>query len=244
MANIIIPFRGNLTKKCSKANYIPSTKSLSFDGTDDYVDCDLMTGLDLVPAFTISLWLKFDNLSGVQRIAGQRFGGNNIISLATVGDEVYPSIDGAYGATIGANLIASTWYHMTMVFDGNLIGNENRLKLYIDGVQESLLPFVGTIPATTKANPTPFYLGDDGFFQDYYGGLIDEVCILNRAATPAEITTLSTAPTVDLSSLNPIAWYRNGDGDTYPTIRNVSCLGINDGAMTNMSALDIVTDVP
>ena len=69
------------------------------------------------------------------------------------------------------------------------------------------------------------------------------MALFNRAVTPTEIVTLSTAPTVNLTDLNPIAWYRMGDGDTYPTITDNGSGG-NDGTMTNMDAGDIVSDVP
>ena len=76
-----------------------------------------------------------------------------------------------------------------------------------------------------------------------FNGNIDEVCLLDRVATPTEIATLSSSPTVDLTSLNPYSWYRNGDGDTYPTITDNGSGG-NDGTMINMSAIDIVLEVP
>jgi hypothetical protein len=76
-----------------------------------------------------------------------------------------------------------------------------------------------------------------------FEGNIDEVSAYNRVVTPAEIVTLSTAPTVDLTSLSPLAWYRNGDGDTYPTITDNGSGG-NSGTMTNMDAGDIENVVP
>jgi len=191
-----------------------NTYSLDFDGVEDYMTCGYISELSQTQTFTISVWLKFDNVSGTQRILGQRFNASNLISFAVVGDEVYPSIDGAYGVTT-TNLTSDIWYHMVLVFDGTLIGNENRLKLYIDGVQESLLPFVGTIPSTTGVNPNPFYLGTDGFTTpNYYGGLMDEVGIFNTAEPIDNLWDGSGKPT-NLASLNPIAWYRMGDNGAY-----------------------------
>lgn len=47
---------------------------------------------------------------------------------------------------------------LTQVFDGSQSGNANRLKIYLDGVQQTL-SFTGTIPATTGAQ-TQIAIGD------------------------------------------------------------------------------------
>ena len=71
---------------------------------------------------------------------------------------------------------------------------------------------------------------------------MDEVGIFNTAEPIANLWDGSGIPT-DLTDLNPIAWYRNGDGDTYPTITDNGSGG-NNGTMTNMTAGSIVSDVP
>lgn len=218
--------------------------SLLFDGVDDYVTCGNMSGLDAVQSFTISTWLKFDNVVGTKRLIGKRHNNSSYISLNFDGNILVPGINGAYGLT-NVTFTGGTWYHLAMVFDGTLTGNINRLKLYVDGVQKTL-SFGGTIPSVTynfALNPATFYLGTDGFSTpNYYGGLMDEVGIFNTAEPIANLWDGSGKPT-DLTGLNPIAWYRNGDGDTYPTITDHGSGG-NNGTMTNMDAGDIVSDVP
>jgi predicted esterase len=57
----------------------------------------------------------------------------------------------AYGRT-GANAITvGAWYHLAFVYDGTQTGNANRVKLYINGVQQTLNFDATTIPATTSS---------------------------------------------------------------------------------------------
>ena len=194
-----------------------NTYSLDFDGMDDYMTCGYMSELDAIQTFTISMWVKFDNLTGTQRIIGKRYNAVYHIACNVVGTEFYPSINGAYGSTTDANLVGGTWYHIAMVFDGTLTGNINRLKLYVDGIQK-ILSFNGTIPSITydfALNPSTFYLGTDGFSTpNYYGGKMDEVSIFDTPEPIANLWDGSGKPT-DLTSLNPIAWYRMGDNGAY-----------------------------
>lgn len=45
----------------------------------------------------------------------------------------------------------SDWTHLSVVYDGTQVGNQNRLKLYINGVQQTL-NFGYTVPSTTSPN--------------------------------------------------------------------------------------------
>ena len=79
-------------------------------------------------------------------------------------------VNNAYGDTV-TTLQADQWYHLAMVYNGSGIDNASRLKLYINGVNESLT-WVGTIPSTTCASNTGDFrigryddkLGTNSFF--------------------------------------------------------------------------------
>ena len=75
-------------------------------------------------------------------------------------------------------------------------------------------------------------------------GNIDEVSAFGSLLSPTQISDIynSGSPT-DLTSLSPVAWYRNGDGATFPTIPDLGS-GSNNGTMTNMVSGDIVAVVP
>jgi hypothetical protein len=188
--------------------------SLDFDGVSDYMTCGYIPELNSTQTFTISTWLKFDDVTTTQRILGQT-SNPNAITIFSFGGKIAATLTStAYGYT-SAILSIGTWYHIAIVYDGTLTGNANRLKIYVDGTQQTLLSFSGTIPATTGTFVNPFYLGTDGFTTpNYYGGLMDEVGIFNTAEPIANLWDGSGSPT-NLVSLNPAAWYRMGENGLY-----------------------------
>jgi hypothetical protein len=96
-------------------------------------------------------------------------------------------------ANFGTSSSLTGWHQYAMVFNGSETGNENRLKCYVDGVQQSLT-FTGTIPTKTADTGTNHLeLGRQG--TTYFTGQLDEARISNTPRTPAWIKAehLSTA---------------------------------------------------
>jgi hypothetical protein len=79
-----------------------------------------------------------------------------------------------------------TWYHVAAVFDGTQTGNANRMKIYINGVAQTL-SFVGTIPAVTSGStPTCIFGGETSA---YRLSVIDEVRVWDTALTSGTINS-------------------------------------------------------
>jgi hypothetical protein len=79
-------------------------------------------------------------------------------------------------------------------------------------------------------------------------GNIDEVSIWDAILTDTDISNIYNSGTpnnlaVHAKAANLQAWYRMGDGDTFPTVTDNSS-NTNDGTMNNMDSGDFVTDVP
>lgn len=83
------------------------------------------------------------------------------------------------------DVTGTAWHHYAMVFDGTKSGNAQRLKLYKDGIAQSV-GFSGTIPAQTHSNISQFFIGGFGTH-----GTIDEVRLYNTALTAAEVAALA-----------------------------------------------------
>ncbi|SDG91418.1 LamG-like jellyroll fold domain-containing protein [Chitinophaga filiformis] len=92
-----------------------------------------------------------------------------------------------YGFT-GANAVSpGGWYHIAAVFDGTQTGDANRLKVYIDGVQQTLSFSATAIPANTSTtNTAPFMAGGEPSCC-YVNGTIDEVRVWNTALSAGTI---------------------------------------------------------
>jgi len=133
----------------------------------------------------------------------------------------------------GITFSADTWYHIAVVHDKDAT---NRYKAYING-NEFLIPnttgtgsngerTIGEMPYSLPYNPTAFGITpnvDLGFSRtsssgglQYFEGNLDEVAFWNSALTSENVTSIynSGVPN-DLTSLNPVAWYRNGDNGTW-----------------------------
>ena len=89
------------------------------------------------------------------------------------------------------------------------------MNIYINGVLETPTNIVKQSYIAMSNTTALVNIGRYGAAASQFLGNIDEPSIFNRAVTPTEIVTLSTAPTVDLTDLNPIAWYRNGDNGSW-----------------------------
>jgi len=129
-----------------------------------------------------------------------------------------------------------------MIYDGSLSGNSNRLKVYINNVQQSLT-FTGTIQATTpNLSGQSLRIWNQG--STYGAALCDEYALFNSALTTEQLTTIYNGGTpTDLTSLNPVGWWRMGDNDggTGTTITDQGSGG-NDATLTNGPTFS--TDVP
>jgi len=208
--------------------------SLSFDGVDDYLTS--ANTLTSGSAYTISLFAKLNATPTLNNFFNISDGVNSIALCywwSSGNGMIFKSGNGAtYSLSVNPN--TALWHSYIFTFDGSTTP-----KIYVDGISREVLD--GAFLGVVAVNAMEISRGLGGGYQSNMN--VDEVSVFNRVVTPSEIVTLSTAPTVDLTGLNPIAWYRNGDGDTYPTIIDNGSGG-NNGTMTNMDAGDIVSDVP
>ena len=235
-----------------------NTYSMDFDGVDDYIQTAASTSGDITLAGwvdcngTYTAWQAVFPLS--VRVSNTGVPNETLGRLHKQGANLWVGLqmydqNGANYSTYtaqGVLLEGAGWKHLLWTYNNTT----KQIYLYIDGVAQTWTHYGGVIttpyltaPATRLYNSTLFMGAYNTLGGFPFNGNVDEVCLFDRIVTPAEITTLSTSPTVDLTSLNPLAWYRNGDGDTYPTITDNGSGG-NNGTMTNMDAGDIVSDVP
>ena len=243
-----------------------NTKSLIFDGVDDALkitDSESAPteyqGLGNANSYSISFWIKTTDANT---------GANNWTSSATIAElrtqtELGTHVPFNIGLQYGQVWFGRTPNHITSdeaflssgtVNDGDwhhvvCAVNVNTLKYYIDGSLDSTQTFtvaigdcsVGTTTSNLQLACRTRNNGDRTSFTECS---LDEVSFFNAELSSSDVTAIynSGAPT-DLSSYTSlIAWYRMGDGDTYPTISDNK--GSNDATMTNMSSDDIQTDAP
>lgn len=191
-----------------------NTYSLSLDGVDDYVKASLdgtSTG-GILPAsdsdieLTISFWFYMD---GSQSLKGIFQWGNSLLDTTptllvnTDGASIRTFVDGSYRHTSGITMNA--WHHYAIT----RTASTNTWQGYIDGVSAFTANDGGTL--NDRASAIDFYFGVG--YNGYLNGKIDEAAFWNSVQDVAAIYN-SGVPN-DISSLNPTAWYRNGDNGSY-----------------------------
>lgn len=230
-----------------------NTKSLAFDGVDEYVDIYNGTSgagpiqFTASDDFSISAWVKTSSLSSTNYILS--FRGTALIwfnTLATSGNiraRLYLRDNSSNVVTISTFNNSTGW--ITADAWTNIIATRNgttkELNIYLNGTQAQT-----TTTDTTTDDFTlydKFSIGNDNFGggRYWYNGNIDEVAIFDSVVDVASVYNSGTPDS--LTSLSPLLWYRNGDGDTYPTLTDNGSGG-NDGTMINMESGDFVNDVP
>ena len=193
-----------------------NTYSLAFDGVDDVLETPVLAPIE-TQLWTLSTWVKWNNLTGSnEAIFSTRQNG----LASSTGFDLYITDSGGNlrartykGNGIGAQVIISTstygittgiWYNIVCIY------NSGTLSVSInDGTV-----FSGSASGNYTASGVNPTIGKWRNGSGYHDGNIDEVAIWGTDET-ANISTISTSPVVDLTSLNPVAWYRNGDNGTW-----------------------------
>jgi parallel beta-helix repeat protein len=184
---------------------------LSFDGTNDIITIPNDASLDLTDNMTIELWLKTSVIpSDWARLVGK--GGLDTRNYAMwIAHTAYPTpgiihwqISYQDGITKYATVDSTTvvtdgsWHHVAGTFNGSA------MALYIDGAFEADVAFpAGKTPDITSDAVILGY----GNVHNYYNGLMDEVRILNRTLTAAEIQADFAAPAHYPVRNGTVAWY-------------------------------------
>ena len=219
--------------------YAPSftnAYSVNFDGSNDYVDLTAPPSSDFnfgTGDFGLSMWVKADSISSPYHgVLGSYGGGPQWqVFIGSAGLSVW---NGALKG--GGTINTGTWYHCVATRSSGV------LKTYINGLQNSSDNLTS---AFTPSSTGSFRIGGPpGGTFPHWDGLIDEVAIFNSGLSASNVTDIYNlgVPT-DISSLNPLGWWRMGDDDsgTGTTITDQGSGG-NDGTLTNGPTFS--SDVP
>jgi uncharacterized repeat protein (TIGR01451 family) len=172
-----------------------SNSALGFDGIDDYVNITGNDGLIFYDddSFSMRAWIKCPNGSTTQyTIVGEYdAGGRPMVEMQLEEHGYFRAY--LYDGTnridywIENPLDDNEWHCVGFTYDG---GGGQILKLYIDGVEQQTVykHHDGTLSGVLNGQDS-FNIGksDTRGGGDFFKGIIDEVCIWNRALTAQEI---------------------------------------------------------
>ena len=234
----------NLTGTAAAPSFT-NTKSIRFDGIDDFVDCGNDASLQFAESMSVSAWFKTSDNGNQMVITGR----GHIFSTTLSSWVLFRRSNNGIGVQLRSGnafqyvLSASNTYNdgqwHSAIFTRNI--SSGNLKLYVDGLLQNTTSGVTSNFNNFTQKTT---IGADTQSAEFFSGSIDEVAIWNTELSASDITSIynSGVPN-DISSLSPISWWRMGDGDTFPTLTDNGSGG-NNGTMTNMTSGNIITDVP
>lgn len=238
------------TKSPTPTPSFSNTKSVLFDGIDDYVSLGVPTYLQSKQTVTVSMWVRFTAVGNNDYTTLLNLGTANprILKLRIVPAGTSRRIEfGVLNSGVRAtdvdfsDLVSGTWYHIMGCWNNNLNDGTDG-QIYLDGA----LIFQGNTNTTLPSSiTTPTYIANQGLW-GAFGGNIDEIAIwdTDQRAEVSSVYNLGTPNDLSLLTTPPTAWYRMGDKIiAFPTIPDQ--IGSNDGTAYNENeATMIVEDVP
>jgi RHS repeat-associated protein len=209
--------------------------ALDFNGASDYVNAGSDSSLESA-SFTITAWIKPDNVSSLQQVAGKY--GFHPTGNCAYGYRLEVSANGKASFNVdpsecgNTNVLSSTttlqtgnWYFLTGTYNGTTA------KIYVNGQQENS----GT--RTLDACYTNFFIGVtysdySSTYQQYFDGVIDDVRYYNKVLSATEIRSLYI--TGDNDS-NLVSRWKLEDDANNTTVED--CIGSNEGTSSRNTEL-------
>ena len=175
--------------------------SLSFDGTDDSVNLGSMNSVNNLSQLAISGWVKRNAANSYGTLFFKEQSISQWIEVVFHSSGLMYFIVG--GANVGYGSIpiptGTSWNFYTCVFDGTQTGDINRMKIYLNGIQQTVTFTGGTVPATTSSPTATAYIGPDLWNSTYLNGLIDDVRIYNYALTSDQVKILYNGGSINFN---------------------------------------------
>ena len=210
-----------------------NTYSVDLDGSNDYVEVGNVSGLT-GNSFSISAWFYLTSNPSGEGIFGAGSSSSNRVWLQVLDSNTirFGSLGNINTFDLSSGTFSlNTWYHVVGVISGT------SKEVFIDGSSlgtASVSSLSGTNGNSVRIGALPSQTSAFGALNPYQG-LLDEVSVFNTALSSSNVATIyNSGSPADISSLNPLGWWRMGDNDsgTGTTITDQGS-GSNDGTLTN-----------
>ena len=191
---------------------------------------------------TISAWIKRTKPGAEQVIIGEYGSSTNRSKLQFKSDDKleYYQVDGGSATVqIRTNRVfrdTSAFYNIVMQYDSAQSTSSDRLKLYINGTQETSLA-VSTYPPQnqdTRLNKSGvnLHIGQDGNSGNYFEGYISHIALVDNAISAPTVfgETDSTSGIWKFKSPTGVTWGNNG---YHLKFENSAALGTDSSGNTN-----------
>ena len=190
---------------------------------------------------TFSFWIKRGDLGTNQRIVTNYNDSNNLAYLRfNTSDQLQHYVlsgGSAIGSIISTRVFRDTsaWYHIVMAIDTTQATAADRIKFYVNGVQETSFG-TNTIPSQNADHPIfasgTHYIGRHSNDADYFEGYISHPAQVDGTAlTPTSFgQTNSTSGIWQFKNPSGITWGNNG---YHLKFENSGAMGTDSSGNTN-----------
>ena len=229
--------------------------SLRFDdGSSDYLNRTSSTGSNTTSTF--SGWIKRANLGAEMKILNFT-GGSNNLNIEFKSDDQFSAnaYDGSSQFSLKTNRKfrdPSAWYHIVVAIDTTQATASNRVKIYVNGVQETSFATEtyptqnDTLVMNNYLSSNPF-IGQNGSSNHFFDGYMSEICWIDGQQLDATSFGEFDSDTniwkpIDVSGLT------FGTNGFYLDFENSSSLGAdvsgnsNNFTVNNLTSIDQSTD--
>ena len=163
--------------------------ALSFDGVNDMVTVADSAALDLTNAMTLEAWVRPSTTNRWRTVALKERPGHLVYSLYSNNNGQRASTNVWLGSAevevrSAASLPANTWTHLAATYDGAVV------RLYVNGALSGSTPATASMPVSTGA----FRIGGNTVWDEFFGGLIDDLRLYDRALSAGEVQADMAAP--------------------------------------------------
>jgi hypothetical protein len=230
--------------------------SLRFNSaSSDYLNRTISTGGNR-QIMTFSVWVKRATASNTTQIFTTGTGGERDMILFESGGQIqFSRYNGSYIYHLKTNRLfrdTSAWYHIVAIFNSTEATSSNRMKLYINGVQETSFS-TETYPSlnyNSNYNQSTFtqYVGVDSDGNGDFDGYMSETYYIDgQALTPTDFGEFDA----DSGVWKPIAYSGTyGTNGFFLEFQSSGALGTdtsgngNDFTVNNLTSIDQTTDTP
>lgn len=170
-----------------------SGSALELNGTSSFVNIPDSDALDITGDYTIVTWVNLSSMPFVAPIVTKGSTKHNFAYYLAVGTlydhkinvQHHPAHNGNFRTYSNWPLKIGVWYQVAAVRE------DDKLSIYLDGALNSVR--YGT-EEPLRVNDLSLYVGSHYEHEYLFHGAIDELCILDRALTAAEVAYLYQHP--------------------------------------------------
>jgi hypothetical protein len=182
--------KGNHGAFYNGASYSAADKAFTFDGTDDYIISQSISGT-YTGAFVHSLcvWAKFNTGTGNAVLSlGTFVGSNGTSTIHANGSGTISSVFNGNSVNFTTDMTTNTWYFIVITYDGGSVASSRRA--FVNGEEVSQSGTSGTITSLSLSTNPHLYIGGQSNGNQDFNGMISNPKVYSVALEPSEVKKL------------------------------------------------------